>query len=150
MLIKSVILLIIPIHTKVSNNALIMSIDFTESEIKTIQSVVNYRWRKEKIEVNLADIEITKEGEDKPTLFPAAVWEDKNSTFIILKMGAFYYKSFFYYLTDQRFDTGIPEYNDLYECADKLLKAQADFMLSKHTKGLNLDSQKINPSKLNP
>jgi hypothetical protein len=142
MLIKSVILLIIPIYAKVSNNVLIMSIDFTESEIKTIQSAVDYRWRKEKIGVNLADIEITKEGEDEPTLFPVAVWEDKNSTFIILKMGAFCYKSFFYYLTDQRFDTGIPEYNDLYECADKLLKAQADFMLSKHTKGLNLGSQK--------
>ncbi|BBB23239.1 conserved hypothetical protein [Abyssogena phaseoliformis symbiont OG214] len=119
-----------------------MSIDFTESEIKTIQSAVDHRWRKEKIEVNLADIEITKEGEDEPTLAPAVVWEDQNSTFIILKMGAFSYKNFFYYLTDQRFDTGVPEYNDLYECADKLLKAQADFMLSKHTKGLDLHIQK--------
>ncbi len=119
-----------------------MDIDFTESEIKIIQSAVDHRWRKEKIEVNLADIEITKEGEDEPTLFPAAVWEDKNSTFIILKIGAFSYKSFFYCLSDERFDTGVPEYNDLYECADKLLKAQADFILSKNMKDLDLHMQK--------
>ncbi len=117
-----------------------MSIDFLESEIKTIQNAVNQRWKKENIDVNLADIEITKEGE--LTLVPAVVWEDKNSTFIILKMGIFSYKSFFYYLTDKRFDTGVSEYNDLYECANTLLKAQADFILSKHTKDLNLNSLK--------
>ncbi len=119
-----------------------MSIDFTELEIKTIQSAVDRRWRKEKIEANLANIEITKEGEDESTFTPAVVWEDENSTFIILKIGVFSYKSFFYYLTDQRFDTGVPEYNDLYECANKLLKVQADFMLSKNIKDLCLHIQK--------
>ncbi|WP_190600497.1 hypothetical protein [Candidatus Vesicomyidisocius sp. SY067_SCS001] len=117
-----------------------MSIDFLESEIKTIQSAVNKRWKKENINVNLADIEITKEG--VLTLIPAAVWEDENSTFIILKMGIFSYKSLFYYLTSKRFDTGVSEYNDLYECANTLLKAQADFILSEHTKDLNLHSLK--------
>lgn len=115
-----------------------MSVEFTESELTTIQNNVNNRWRNEEKEVHLADIEVTKEGEDQPTLFPAAVWEDPNSTFIIIKMGNFSYKSFFYYLSDKRFDTGVSEYNDLHECADKLLKAQADFILTKNTKGLNV------------
>ncbi len=115
-----------------------MTIDFTESEITTIQSAVDTRWKKDKKEVHLADIEITKEGDEEPTLFPAAVWEDPNSTFIIIKMGNFSYKSFFYYLSDKRFDTGVSEYNDLHECADKLLKAQADFILTKNTKGFNV------------
>ena len=119
-----------------------MSIDFTDSELTTIQNAVDNRWRKEKVAVNLADIEITKEEEKEPKLYPAAVWEDANSTFIILKMGNFSYKSFFYYLTDKRFDTGVPEYNDLHECTDKLLKAQADFILTKNTKGLNVHIHK--------
>ncbi len=115
-----------------------MSVDFIESELKTIQDNLDRRWSKEKKEIHLADIEITKEGEDKPSLSPAVVWEDANSTFIIIKMDSFKYKSFFYYLKDKRFDTGQDEYNDLHECTDKLLKAQADFMLSKNTKGLNV------------
>ncbi|HIB28864.1 MAG TPA: hypothetical protein EYO25_03915 [Candidatus Thioglobus sp.] len=119
-----------------------MSIEFTESEITTIQKNLDNRWRKEKKQVQLADIEITKEGEENPSLFPAAVWEDPNSTFIIIKLGDFQYKSFFYYLTDKRFDTGQDEYNDLHECTDKLLKAQADFVLTKNTKGLNVQIHK--------
>ena len=115
-----------------------MSIEFTESELTTIQNNLNNRWRDETKQVNLADIEITKEGDETPTLFPAAVWEDPNSTFIIIKLDEFKYKSFFYYLTDKRFDTGQDEYNDLHECTDKLLKAQADFVLTKNTKGLNV------------
>jgi hypothetical protein len=115
-----------------------MSVEFTDSELTTIQNNLDNRWRKEKREVQLADIEVTKEGENKPALFPAAVWEDSNSTFIIIKMDNFKYKSFFYYMTDKRFDTGQDEYNDLHECTDKLLKAQADFMLTKNTKGLNV------------
>ncbi|MCH9645709.1 MAG: hypothetical protein K0U08_03590 [Proteobacteria bacterium] len=119
-----------------------MSVEFTESELTTIQNNVNNRWRNEEKEVHLADIEITKEGEDKPTLFPAAVWEDPNSTFIIIKLDDFKYKSFFYYLKDKRFDTGQDEYTDLHECTDKLLKAQADFVLTKNTKGLNVQLHK--------
>jgi hypothetical protein len=115
-----------------------MNIEFTESELTTIQNNLNNRWRSDKKEVQLADIEITKEGEEKPGLFPAAVWEDSNSTFIIIKMDNFKYKSFFYYMTDKRFDTGQDIYNDLHECTDKLLKAQADFLLTKNTKGLNV------------
>lgn len=115
-----------------------MSIEFNESELTTIQNNLNNRWRDEPKQVNLADIEITKEGEEKPTLFPAAVWEDPNSTFIIIKLDEFKYKSFFYYLNDKRFDTGQDEYNDLHECTDKLLKAQADFVLTKNTKGLKV------------
>jgi hypothetical protein len=115
-----------------------MNIEFSESELTTIQNNIDNRWRKEKKTLQLADIEISKEGEDKPTLFPAAVWEDSNSTFIIIKLDNFKYKSFFYYLKDKRFDTGQDEYNDLHECTDKLLKAQADFVLTKNTKGLNV------------
>ncbi|SMN01020.1 hypothetical protein SPONN_2149 [uncultured Candidatus Thioglobus sp.] len=119
-----------------------MSLDFNESELTTIQNNLNNRWRKEAVEVQLADIEMSKEGEREAKFYPAAVWEASNSTFIVLKIAEFSYKSFFYYLKDKRFDTGVDEYNDLHECVDKLLKAQADFVLSKNTKGLNVEINK--------
>ncbi len=110
-----------------------MSIDFTQTEIATIQKHIDNRWLKKDHRVHLGDIEVA--GKEKP----AAVWEDKHSTFIIIKMGAFCYKSLFYFLRDKRFDTGIETYNDLDECVDKILKAQADFLLSKSTKNLKVE-----------
>ena len=121
-----------------------MSSDFTESELTTIQNNLNNRWRDEKVEVQLADIEMTKEDEKEVKLYPAAVWEVSNFTFIVLKIGEFVYKSFFYYLKDKRFDTGVDEYKDLHECVDQLLKTQADFALLKNTKGLKVEIYKGN------
>jgi len=57
-------------------------------------------------------------------------------------LGSFNYKSFFYFGKDKRFDTGIDQYNDLNECVDHLMKAQADFVLSKNTKGLKVEINK--------
>jgi hypothetical protein len=59
----------------------------------------------------------------------------RNRTFIIIKIAAFTYKNMFYFMRDNRFDTGTDEYSDLNECVDSIMKAQADFSLSKNTKG---------------
>ena len=67
---------------------------------------------------------------------PAAVWEHKHYTFIVIKLGAFNYRSLFYFLRDKRFDAGVDQYNDLDECVDSIMKAQADFSLAKSTKSL--------------
>lgn len=119
-----------------------MSIDFTESEIQIVRDLVDGRWRDAPKDIHLADIEFTKKDEEQATAYPALVWEDKSTTFVILKLGAFSYKSFFYFGMDKRFDTGVDEYNDLNECADTLLKAQADFILSKSTQGLKVEINK--------
>ena len=119
-----------------------MNIDFTASEIKLTQELIDNRWRDAKVSINLADIDFTKTGEDNAKSYPAMVWEDKSTTFVILKMAAFNYKSFFYYLHDKRFDTGVDIYENLHECVDTLLKAQADFILSKSTKGLKVEINK--------
>ena len=119
-----------------------MPIDFTESEIQIARELVDNRWREDKKDIHLADIEFTKKDEEQATAYPALVWEDKSSTFVILKLGAFAYKSFFYFGMDKRFDTGVDEYNDLNECVDVLLKSQADFILSKSTKGLKVEINK--------
>ncbi len=116
--------------------------DFTQSEINIAKKLVDNRWRDQPIEIHLADIEIQPKDSDSAIPHPALVWEDKNSTFVVLKLDSFKYKSFFYFGLDKRFDTGIDEYNDLNECVDHLLKAQADFVLSKNTKGLKVEINK--------
>jgi hypothetical protein len=116
--------------------------DFTESEVEVATKHVNNRWRDGSVQVHLADIEIVPPGEKEAKLTPALVWENKQSTFVVLKIGSFNYKSFFYFGKDKRFDTGIDQYNDLNECVDHLMKAQADFVLSKNTKGLKVEINK--------
>ena len=104
--------------------------DFTQSELDTIQKHVDDRWREKDHGVHLCDIE----GDWKEQ--PGAVWEHKHYTFIVIKLGAFNYRSLFYFLRDKRFDAGVDQYNDLDECVDSIMKAQADFSLAKSTKSL--------------
>lgn len=112
------------------------TIDFTQSEIDSIKKHVDSRWKAKDHGIHMADIEVS--GEEKP----AAVWEDTYYTFVIIKMTAFTYKNMFYFMRDKRFDTGVDQYNDLDECVDSLMKAQADFSLSKNTKGLKVTINK--------
>ena len=114
--------------------------DFTSSEVAAIEQVINERWKDETIPTHLADLEIVKEEGLEDKSYPAVVWEASNSTFIIVKTGAFSYQSFFYYAKEeQRYDTGINQYQDLHECASNLLKAQANFMLNKGAQKLAVD-----------
>ena len=113
-----------------------MSIDFTQSEIDTIKKHVDNRWREQNHGVHLGDIEV--DGVAKP----AVIWEDSYYTFIVIKMATLTYKNLFYFMRDKRFDTGVDEYNDLDACVDSIMKAQADFALSKSTKGLKVEINK--------
>lgn len=113
-----------------------MALDFTKSEIATIKKHLDNRWRDKEHGVHLGDIEVDGKAQ------PAAVWEDRHYTFIVIKIGLLRYKSLFYFLRDKRFDSGIDEFSDLDECVDKILKAQADFSLAKTTKGLQTSTAK--------
>lgn len=113
-----------------------MAIDFSKSEIATIKKHINNRWREKDHGVHLGDIEV--DGKE----CPAAIWEHRHYTFIVIKIGVLSYKSLFYFLRDKRFDAGVDEYNDLDQCVDGILKAQADFSLSKTTQALKSKSDK--------
>ncbi len=114
--------------------------DFTPAEIEIIKKHIANRWKDENYGVHLGDIEI--DGKEQP----AAVWEHKHYTFVVIKIGAFTYKSLFYFLRDKRFDAGVNEYNDLDECVDAIMKAQADFSLSKRPKNTKAIKAKFDKS----
>lgn len=106
-----------------------MAKDFSKAEIKIINQAINTRWKK--MDLHLADIEITRSSKDKQTtLCPAVVWETKDCTFVVVKVDESVYKSVFYYLATKQIDTGVNEYNDLADCVMTLMKVQANFMLS--------------------
>ncbi|MBE8189810.1 MAG: hypothetical protein HAW58_02845 [Candidatus Thioglobus sp.] len=111
-------------------------IDFTKSELEIIQKHIDNRWREKDHNLHLGDIEVGGKAQ------PAAVWEHKHYTFIIIKMNAFCYKNLFYFLRDKRFDSGVDEFSDLDECVDKLMKTQADFSLSKSTQSIKKSEDK--------
>ncbi|WXU00130.1 MAG: hypothetical protein Ctma_0841 [Catillopecten margaritatus gill symbiont] len=113
-----------------------MAIDFTQAEIDAIKKQVDARWTKKDHGVHMGDIEVG--GEEKPS----AVWEDGYYTFVVLKIAEDTFKNMFYFMRDKRFDTGTDEYTDLDECVDSIMRAQADFSLSKNTKGLNVEINK--------
>lgn len=113
-----------------------MVVDFTQAEIEAIQKHLDARWTKKQHGVHMGDIEVG--GIEKPS----AVWEDSYYTFVVIKMAENTYKNMFYFMRDKRFDTGIDEYSDLDECVDSIMKAQADFSLSKNTQGLNVEINK--------
>ncbi len=113
-----------------------MAIDFTQSETGIIKKHIDARWTKKDHGLHMGDIEV---GDVEK---PSAVWEDGYYTFIVIKMADSIYKNMFYFMRDKRFDTGTDEYTDLDECVDSIMKAQADFSLSKNTKGLNVEINK--------
>lgn len=113
-----------------------MAIDFTQAEINTIKKHIDIRWKKKDHDTYLADIDVDDIKK------PAVVWEDASYTFVVLKMEEGVFKNMFYFMQDKRFDTGIDEYKNLDECIDSIMKAQADFSLSKNTKGLKLEINK--------
>lgn len=108
--------------------------EFTQTELDIIQKHVDDRWREKDHGIHLGDIAIDD------VEHPAAIWEHKHYTFIVIKLEAFKYRALFYFLRDKRFDAGVDEYDDLDECVDSIMKAQADFSLSKSTNLLKKDS----------
>lgn len=101
--------------------------DFRQFELDSIQKAVNTRWRKQTIELMLADIETRLSDFSKDlTLCPAAVWEVDNCSFVIIKSGENQYRAQFFYDTKEQYKAGASEYHDLDDCVTSLLKLQAD------------------------
>ncbi len=100
--------------------------DFTETELWTIRSTVNERYKKE-VKVELADSELRLNPHDQDlTLCPTAFWSERGANFVIFKIGENAYRCLFYYRGHEQYGTGRDAYNDLAECVVTLLQVQSD------------------------
>jgi hypothetical protein len=102
--------------------------DFTDTERWTIQTTVDERWSKDRVELHLADVEARLSPADAElTTCPAFFWHVGECNFVVMKSGEKRYRNQFFYQADEQFGTGIEEYSDLAECTLSLLQVQADY-----------------------
>ena len=108
--------------------------DITSHEIWLIQSTLNERYGKGKVEAQTVDVELRLSPADKElTPCPAVYWEEGKCRFIIAKTmennrtgDRLYYSQFFYSMR-HNYGTDHHEYKDLGDCVVNLLKLQEDF-----------------------
>jgi len=105
---------------------MIQAPDFTDTEIRIIQSAVNERYRKE-IRLELADTECRL---DPATIVltscPTVFWKEKDTNFVIMKTAEKQYRCQFFGRDLEMYGTGHKEYDDITECAVSLLQVQSD------------------------
>lgn len=105
--------------------------DITDTEQWTVQSSLNERWSKDKVDLQVVDVEARLDPSDRElTDCPALYWEQADCHFIIIKTAEKHYRTQFYYGNREQFGTGIHEYEDLGECVISLLRLQADHELT--------------------
>nr|VFJ56606.1 MAG: hypothetical protein BECKDK2373C_GA0170839_105411 [Candidatus Kentron sp. DK] len=100
--------------------------DFTDIEIRKIQSAVNERFRKE-VHLEMADTECRLDSETvELTSCHTVFWREGEFNFVVMKTGDSRYRCQFFGRELDMFGTGQTEYDDVTECAVSLLQVQAD------------------------
>nr|VFJ97157.1 MAG: hypothetical protein BECKH772A_GA0070896_101157 [Candidatus Kentron sp. H]VFJ97898.1 MAG: hypothetical protein BECKH772B_GA0070898_101217 [Candidatus Kentron sp. H]VFK03160.1 MAG: hypothetical protein BECKH772C_GA0070978_101157 [Candidatus Kentron sp. H] len=100
--------------------------DFTDTEIRRIQSAVNERYRKE-IRLEMADTECRLDPDTIAlTSCHTVFWRENGTSFVVIKTGNNRYRCQFFGRELDMFGTGRKEYDDVTECAVSLLQTQAD------------------------
>jgi len=103
--------------------------DVTETELWLVRTTLKERYGRD-VEVQLADAEVRVNPADRDlTACPVIVWQsDDGCTFAIFKTGERNYRCQFFYKPYKQMGTGVPNYDDLAECAVSVLQAQADYV----------------------
>lgn len=102
--------------------------DMTETEIWAVQNTANERWKnQDPVDLQVVDVEVRINPEDRELVeCPAIFWEKDDCHFVIIKTDESRYRCQFFYRNNDQFGTGIPEYDNISECATSLLQVQAD------------------------
>ncbi|MFK5986796.1 MAG: hypothetical protein QM479_15425 [Pseudomonadota bacterium] len=109
--------------------------DFNETELWTIQEILNERWKKRKVELQQADVEIKLfPGDRELTECPAVFWEYRKSSFVIFKVADTSYKGQFYYLGREQYGTNVTDFDNIHDCVVTILQVHADLETEKRTK----------------
>jgi len=102
--------------------------DYSQEEQAIVQNSIAHRWKKETVEIQIADVEVQIDSKNSDlTECPALFWLVNGCSFIIIKFGAANFKCNFFYKELEQMGTGVEEYKDLQECVTALLQTQADY-----------------------
>ena len=102
--------------------------DYTEDEHSIVRKTVDSRWKKDPVEIQLADAEVQLDYKiPEMTECPVLFWLAGGCSFVIMKCGENRYKCNFFYKELEQISTGIEECDDLQQCVTVLLQTQADY-----------------------
>ena len=100
--------------------------DFSESELDTVRTLSQQRFKKE-IELHIADAELHLDKEpDVLTECPTLFFQERGCNFAIFKTGFSEFRCQFFYEPAEQYGTGHSHYLDLTECVAALLQTQSD------------------------
>lgn len=106
--------------------------DITDTEKWAVRSTLDERWGKDKVDLQVVDVEARLSKADRElTECPALYWEQSECHFVIIKTADSAYRTQFFYRNREQFGTGIPEYDNIGDCALSLLRLQADHELKR-------------------
>ncbi len=106
--------------------------DFSDTDIWTVRQTLDERWGKDKIELQMADVDVRLRSNDRElSTCPAIFWEYQESNFIIFKIGRSTYKTQFYYKGHDQYGTSVPSFDNVLDCIVTVLQVHADLERNK-------------------
>ena len=101
--------------------------DYTEDEHSIVRKTVDSRWKKDPVEIQLADAEVQLDPKIPEMIeCPVLFWLAGGCSFVVMKCGENRYKCNFFYKELEQISTGIEKCDDLQQCVTVLLQTQAD------------------------
>lgn len=101
--------------------------DFSESETQAIETTLNERWPGQDLDIQLADVEIKLDPDDREfSEVPAIFWLVDEANFVIAKTGERSYRCQFYHRGYQQHGAGNTEFDNIADCLVTLLQVHAD------------------------
>ena len=100
--------------------------DFDDAERHIVEAALLYRYGRavplQSVEV---DIQLDRNS-DELTSWPALYWSEHGCHFVVCKPTTGRYRCEFFYSDQERYGTGLPQYDSLERCVTTLLRLQAD------------------------
>jgi hypothetical protein len=112
--------------------------DFSKQEKKLVEDALLSRFRT-RVVIHEADSEIgLNPDKQELTLCPTLVWEQMNTTFILVKTGRGVFRCQFLTANNEQFGPNTNEFTNLKACVVSLLQVHADYERNKSMKDKNL------------
>jgi len=103
--------------------------EFDDAERWVIDSALRERYG-HRVGTQLADTELRLGAEGgPPRACPTIYWEERGAAFVVVKVDDGRFRAMFFYPDDpleEQYGSGKPEYDDLLECVNSVLRVQAD------------------------
>ena len=99
---------------------------FAPQERRAVEAAMIYRYG-QLVPLEEADVEVRlTPGSDALTSVPGIYWNERNVQFVVCKLAAKRYRSYFFYTEDQQYRIGEQDYDVIEDCVRNLLQLQVD------------------------